>query len=67
MSNEQTVFVVDDDDGVRDGLSLLRDTVGQPSELFASAYDCLEAYVTSRHGCLVLDFLMPRMTGLDLQ
>jgi FixJ family two-component response regulator len=67
MSNEQTVFVVDDDDGVRDGLSLLLDTVGQPCELFESAYDFLEAYDTSRHGCLVLDIRMPRMTGLDLQ
>ena len=67
MKNEQTVFIVDDDEGVRDGLSLLLATVGQHSELYESACDFLDAYDPSRHGCLVLDIRMPRMTGLDLQ
>lgn len=67
MENEQTVFIVDDDEGVRDGLSLLLATVGQPCELYKSACDFLDAYDPSRHGCLVLDIRMPRMTGLDLQ
>ena len=34
MENKQTVYVVDDDEGVREGLSLLLDTVGQSSELY---------------------------------
>ena len=67
MDIKQTVFVVDDDEGVRDGLSLLLATVGQPCELFASAGDFLEAYDEENRGCLVLDIRMPRMTGLDLQ
>jgi FixJ family two-component response regulator len=67
MDDQQTVFVVDDDEGVRDGLSLLLDTVGQTYELFESAYDFLEKYDTTRRGCLVLDIRMPRMSGLDLQ
>ena len=67
MKNEQTVFIVDDDEGVRDGLSLLLATVGQRCELYESACDFLDAYDSSRHGCLVLDIRMPRMTGLDLQ
>lgn len=67
MHNHQTVFVVDDDEGVRDGLSLLLATVGQTCELYESAYDFLDAYDGSRGGCLVLDIRMPRMTGLDLQ
>jgi len=67
MQHEQTVFVVDDDEGVRDGLSLLLATVGQSCELYESAYDFLEAYDENRSGCLVLDIRMPRMTGLDLQ
>ena len=67
MDEKQTVFVVDDDEGVRDGLSLLLDTVGQPCELFGSAHEFLDSYDTSRRGCLVLDIRMPRMTGLDLQ
>lgn len=67
MDDSQTVFVVDDDEGVRDGLSLLLATVGQSCELYASAYEFLDAYDQDRHGCLVLDIRMPRMTGLDLQ
>ncbi|MEJ2258091.1 MAG: response regulator transcription factor, partial [Woeseiaceae bacterium] len=67
MDIRQTVFVVDDDEGVRDGLSLLLDTVEQEHELFDSAYDFLDYYDSSRRGCLVLDIRMPRMTGLDLQ
>jgi len=67
MDSNQTVFIVDDDEGVRDGLSLLLATVGQTCELYESAHDFLDAYDQDRHGCLVLDIRMPRMTGLDLQ
>jgi len=67
MANKQTVFIVDDDDGVRDGLSLLLDTVGQPCELYNSAPEFLDSYEEDNGGCLVLDIRMPRMTGLDLQ
>lgn len=67
MQHDQTVFIVDDDEGVRDGLSLLLATVGQSCELYESAYDFLDAYDENRGGCLVLDIRMPRMTGLDLQ
>ena len=42
MKNEQTVFIVDDDEGVRDGLSLLLATVGQHSELFLDAIYLLQ-------------------------
>ena len=67
MENNQTVFVIDDDEGVRDGLSLLLSTVEQSCELFKCAYDFLDTYDPERGGCLVLDIRMPRMTGLDLQ
>ncbi len=67
MDDKQKVYVVDDDEGVRDGLSLLLATIGQPCELFESASDFLEAYNDEICGCLVLDIRMPRMTGLDLQ
>jgi FixJ family two-component response regulator len=67
MNDSQTVFVVDDDEGVRDGLSLLLSTVGQPCELFDCAHGFLDAYDSDKRGCLVLDIRMPRMTGLDLQ
>ncbi len=67
MHNAQTVFIVDDDEGVREGLSLLLDSISQPCEVFESAIDFLAAYDPTRGGCLVLDIRMPRMTGLDLQ
>ena len=67
MNDSQTVFVVDVDEGVRDGLSLLLETVGQPCELYESGHEFLNAYDQDRRGCLVLDIRMPRMTGLDLQ
>lgn len=67
MEDKQIVFIVDDDEGVREGLSLLLETVGQPCELFDSAHSFLNAYDESKGGCLVLDIRMPRMTGLDLQ
>ena len=67
MSSDQTVFVVDDDEGVREGLSLLLSTIGQPCELYESALEFLDKYENSKDGCLVLDIRMPRMTGLDLQ
>lgn len=67
MDDNQTVFVVDDDEGVRDGLSLLLATVGQHCELYKSAIEFLDDYDGNKHGCLVLDIRMPRMTGLDLQ
>lgn len=67
MSDDQAVFIVDDDEGVRDGLSLLLATIGQSCELYESAQDFLDAYDDDKRGCLVLDIRMPRMTGLDLQ
>ncbi len=67
MHDHQTVFVVDDDEGVRDGLSLLLATIGLSCELHESAQEFLGAYDGGKRGCLVLDIRMPRMTGLDLQ
>jgi two-component system response regulator FixJ len=67
MNDSQTVFIVDDDEGVRDGLSLLLATVGVSCELYESAQAFLDAYDGGKRGCLVLDIRMPRMTGLDLQ
>lgn len=67
MDKQETVFVVDDDEGIREGLGLLLETVGQPYELYSSAIEFLEAYDPGKGGCLVLDIRMPRMSGLDLQ
>lgn len=62
-----TVFVVDDDPGVRKSLRLLLETVNLPTETFASAQEFLDACDLERPGCLVLDLAMPGMSGLELQ
>ncbi|MDX1401070.1 MAG: response regulator [Kiloniellales bacterium] len=67
MNRGQTVFVVDDDEGIRDGLSMLLATIGQPCRTFGSAAEFLDHYDPDDRGCLVLDIRMPRVSGLELQ
>ena len=62
-----TIFVVDDDDAVRDSLSDLIDSVGLAVATYPSAHEFLEVYDNARRGCLVLDIRMPGMSGLELQ
>src|SRR5215472_4337362 len=62
-----TVFVVDDDEGVRNSLRFLLKSVGQQTHTLASATEFLETYKPSQPGCLVLDVRMPGMSGLELQ
>ena len=67
MSNEATVFVIDDDQDVREALQLLMESVGRPVELYASTSRFLDAFDPERPGCILLDVRMPGMSGLDLQ
>ncbi|HOA72166.1 MAG TPA: response regulator transcription factor [Phycisphaerae bacterium] len=67
MSQEPTVFVVDDDEAVRKALKLLVESAGMRVETFASADAFLAQYDPNRPGCLVLDIRMPGMSGLTLQ
>jgi FixJ family two-component response regulator len=62
-----TVFVVDDDEGVRSALALLLKSMGQPAATYASAADFLADYDAERPGCALLDVRMPGMSGLELQ
>lgn len=66
MSNEGVVYVVDDDDAVRDALGMLFRAAGLPVEPFASAEDFLECATLKDRSCLVLDIRMPEMTGTVL-
>jgi len=61
------VFLVDDDDAVRDALQLLLTVSGLQVRPFASAEAFLEYYRPEYPGCLVLDVRMPGMSGLKLQ
>ena len=60
------VFLVDDDDAVRDSLRLLFETYGLAVSDFASASEFLRHGALPTNACLVLDVHMPNMTGLDL-
>lgn len=64
---EQTVFVVDDDEAVRDALRLLLKSAHLPVKDFAGATEFLDAYDPGWGGCLVLDIHMPGLNGLQLQ
>ena len=65
--NKATVFVVDDDQAMRNSLKWLIESVGMQVESFSSADEFLAQYQPGRGGCLVLDVRMPGMSGLDLQ
>jgi FixJ family two-component response regulator len=62
-----TVFIVDDDAGVRKSIRELLVSVGLAVETFESAQSFLDAFDTARPGCLVLDVRMARMSGLALE
>lgn len=62
-----TVFIVDDDDGVRRALGTLMESVGYHYAAFPSATEFLRNYDSATPGCLVLDIRMPEMSGLELQ
>ena len=64
---QQSVIVVDDDEGVRDSLSMLLESVGLPHRLYGSAGELLSELSQLPPGCLVLDIRMPDMSGLELQ
>jgi two-component system, LuxR family, response regulator FixJ len=62
-----TVYIVDDDDGMRKALSALLGTVGFQTVAFSGAREFLDHYKPEDAGCLVLDIRMPDMSGLELQ
>lgn len=61
------VYIVEDDDAVRESLQLVLESLGQPVAAFPSANAFLEAYHPDMAGCLVLDIRMPGMNGMELQ
>lgn len=62
-----TVFVVDDDDAMRDALTQLLESAGLNVESHADGPAFLAAYDPDRTGCLLLDMAMPGMTGQQVQ
>ena len=65
--SEATVFIVDDDQQVRDALELLMESVGLNVVTFESAQLFLDVFEPVTPGCIVTDIRMPGMSGLELQ
>ncbi len=61
------VYVVDDDEAVRDSLKWLLEANRYQVVCFARAEDFLNQYDPARTACLILDVRMPGMSGLELQ
>ncbi|MBW4936037.1 response regulator FixJ [Marinobacter sp. F4206] len=64
---QQTVYVVEDDEAVRDSLELLLKSDGKPVKTYESATSFLKDYSDKMAGCIVLDIRMPGMDGMELQ
>lgn len=63
----ETVFIVDDDASICEGLCDLLEAVGKDAEHYSSVEEFLEHWNPTRAGCLVLDARLPGMTGVEFQ
>jgi FixJ family two-component response regulator len=62
-----TIFLVDDDPGVLQGLTWLLESAGYSTKSYASAKAFLDEHDGSIPGCVVLDLAMPELNGLKVQ
>ncbi len=61
------VYIVEDDEAVRESLQLMLESVGYQTRAYSNANAFLDAYHNDMAGCLVLDIRMPGMNGMELQ
>ena len=66
-AHKPTVFIVDDDDAVRDSIQELLESVGLRAEGYPSGQAFLDAFEPERPGCLILDVRMSGISGLAVQ
>jgi two-component system response regulator FixJ len=66
MTMKQTVYIVDDDEGVRGALRFLLEAADIETRLFESAVDFLRLSDDLAPGCIVTDVRMPEVDGLEL-
>ena len=63
----RTVFIIDDDSGMREAIKDLVESVGLRAESFASGEEFLRRQRAANPSCLVLDVRLPQLSGLDFQ
>lgn len=66
-SKAETVYVIDDEQDVRDALQMLLKSIGLTVETFPSAGAFLDQYQMEWPGCILVDIRMPGMSGIELQ
>jgi two-component system response regulator FixJ len=66
MAAEPTIYIVDDDEAVRQSLAFLLKTAGIAAQSFDSAKAFLDALPGVTSGCVITDVRMPEITGIDL-
>jgi two-component system, LuxR family, response regulator FixJ len=66
ITDTPIVYIVDDNEGVRETIQSLFQSVDQAVEAFASARAFLDSYPVGQPGCLIADVRMPEMSGLEL-
>ncbi len=64
---EQLIYVIDDDEAVRDSMGMLLESADLPYRCFSSADSFFAEHDGSQRGCLILDIRMPGMSGIELQ
>ena len=67
VTGEPCIYIVDDDQSVRDALSSLFRSVGYKVQLYGATQDFIDAKRGDGNSCLVLDIRLPGASGLDLQ
>lgn len=60
------VFIVDDDEGIRQALGALMTTVGYGARAFSLPSEFLRQHSRDQSGCLLLDVRMPEMSGIEV-
>jgi FixJ family two-component response regulator len=67
LAGPGTVFIIDDDQGMREAIRDLVESVGLRAETFATGEEFLNTQRSAEPSCLVLDVRLPHMSGLDFQ
>ncbi|MEM7000535.1 MAG: response regulator [Pseudomonadota bacterium] len=67
LETDFLIYVVDDDESVRDAVGMLLDSVEIPNSALPDAQTFLDTYQPGQRACVVLDIRMPGMSGLELQ
>ena len=66
MPKDAIVYIVDDDEAIRDSMTALLSTAGLNAKAYSSGQEFLDGWSLEQRGCMVLDIRMPGMSGLEL-